>query len=149
MFRWALLHHTAKQHRTASRPLVVWTCVIKVSFVKRDGLANHITSILLHPSSSSPHCQCYCQCTVLRQLQRTNDSGNAGLLPRRFLLQRPPPPSSSSGLLLYLYDDDDFITRGGEGPGDTSKESKATKSEGRCPEEGASLALMCQCLRVK
>ena len=37
-----------------------------------------------------------------------------------------------------------FITRGGEGRGDTSKESKATKSEGRCLEEGASRALMRQ-----
>ena len=36
------------------------------------------------------------------------------------------------------------ITRGGEGRGDTSKESKATKSKGRCPEEGASRALMRQ-----
>ena len=35
-----------------------------------------------------------------------------------------------------------FITRRGEGRGDTSKESKATKSEGRCLEEGASRALM-------
>ena len=43
-------------------------------------------------------------------------------------------------------DDDDvvrcfievFITQGGEGRGDTSKESKATKSEGRGLEEGAS-----------
>ena len=37
-----------------------------------------------------------------------------------------------------------YITRGGKGRGDTSKESKATKSEGRCPEEGASRALMRQ-----
>ena len=36
------------------------------------------------------------------------------------------------------------ITRGGEGRGDTSKESKATKSEGRGLEEGARRALMRQ-----
>ena len=34
-----------------------------------------------------------------------------------------------------------LITREGEGRGDTSKESKATKSEGRCPKEGARRAL--------
>ena len=37
-----------------------------------------------------------------------------------------------------------FITRGGKGRGDTSKESKATKSKGRGLEEGASRALMRQ-----
>ena len=37
-----------------------------------------------------------------------------------------------------------IITRGGEGRGDTRKESKATKSEGRCLEEGPSRALMRQ-----
>ena len=37
-----------------------------------------------------------------------------------------------------------FITRGSKGRGDTSKESKATKSESRCPEERASRALMRQ-----
>jgi|AACY02.9.fsa_nt_gi hypothetical protein len=35
-----------------------------------------------------------------------------------------------------------FITQGGEGQGDTSKESEATKSKGRGLEEGASRALM-------
>ena len=62
-----------------------------------------------------------------------------------------------SGLALKLYTTDPrttgsrrpkmmmtFISRGGEGRGDTSKESKATKSEGRCLEEGASRALMRQ-----
>ena len=34
-----------------------------------------------------------------------------------------------------------FITRGGEGREDKDKDRKATKSEGRCPEEGASRAL--------
>ena len=37
-----------------------------------------------------------------------------------------------------------FITQGGEGRGDTSKESEATKSKGRGLEEGASRALMRQ-----
>ena len=37
-----------------------------------------------------------------------------------------------------------FITQGGEGQGDTSKESKATKSKGRGLEEGADRALMRQ-----
>ena len=37
-----------------------------------------------------------------------------------------------------------FITRGGEGQGKTKKERKATKSEGRGLEEGASRALMRQ-----
>ena len=35
-----------------------------------------------------------------------------------------------------------FITQGGEGQGNTSKKSKATKSKGRGLEEGASRALM-------
>ena len=35
-----------------------------------------------------------------------------------------------------------FITQGGEGRGNTNKKSKATKSKGRGPEEGASRALM-------
>ena len=37
-----------------------------------------------------------------------------------------------------------FITQGGEGQGDTSKESKATKRKGRGIEEGANRALMRQ-----
>ena len=35
-----------------------------------------------------------------------------------------------------------FITQGGEGQGNTSKKSKATKSKGRGREEGASRALV-------
>ena len=35
-----------------------------------------------------------------------------------------------------------FITQGGEGQGNTSKKSEATKSKGRGLEEGASRALM-------
>ena len=37
-----------------------------------------------------------------------------------------------------------FITQGGEGQGDTSKESTATKNKGRGLEEGANRALMRQ-----
>ena len=37
-----------------------------------------------------------------------------------------------------------FITQGGEGRGKTNKKRKATKSEGRGLEEGASRALMRQ-----
>ena len=37
-----------------------------------------------------------------------------------------------------------FITQGGEGRKDTNKDRKATRSEGRCPEETASRALMRQ-----
>ena len=37
-----------------------------------------------------------------------------------------------------------FITRGGKGREDKNKDRKATKSEGRCPKEGACRALMRQ-----
>ena len=69
----------------------------------------------------------------------------------------PEGAKARSGLALKLYATDPrttgsrrpkmmmtFISRGGEGRGDTSKESKATKSEGRGLEEGASRALLRQ-----
>ena len=54
----------------------------------------------------------------------------------------PPGASGRLVLLIMMMMKKTFITRRGEGQGETKKERKATKSKGRGLEEGASRALI-------